>query len=190
MHRNVRRLGRDADEVLEARGVDRRVEVAVRQAIGGEQVEDLIAERERGRDAPGRHAAVCAEAEREDEQRRGAEADRPPRGRNEARSDDEHRGEADRVARRGPERDERDAGEEAHRGEGVVAQRARRIATETARGDREHAARGGRERDEETQRRRDRRIAELVGPVLGERAPVRERERETEERVRQGDHGA
>ena len=147
-------------------------------------------QRQRGRDAPGRDAAVRAEAQREDEQWRRAEADGPPRGRDEPHGEDQHRGEADRVARRGSERDERKTDEEAERGEGILAERARGVAAETAGCDGQHAARRGRERDEETERRRDRRIAELIGPVLRERAPGRERHREAEERVREGDHGA
>ncbi len=122
VHRHIGGLRRDADELLESRGVDRRVEVAVREAIRREQIEDLIAQRQRGRDAPGGDAAVSAEAEGEDEEWRRAEADRPPRRGDEPRGQDEDRGEADRVTRRGPERDEQKADEESHRGEGVVTE--------------------------------------------------------------------
>ena len=68
-----------------------------------------------------------------------------------------------------------------------MAEGARGVAAEATGDDGQRAARRGRKRDEQSQRRRDRRIAELVRPILRERAPGRKREREAEERVRQGD---
>src|SRR6185503_19095043 len=108
---------------------------------GGEEIEDLIAERQRARDAPGRKTAVCAQAEGEDEEGRRAEADRPPCRRDEPGGEDEDRGEADRVPWGGAEGDEEETDEETYRGERVVAERTRRVAAETTRGDRERAAR-------------------------------------------------
>src|SRR2546425_994234 len=46
VRRRVERLRCQTDELEEALRIDRRVEASVREPLGGEQVEDLVAERE------------------------------------------------------------------------------------------------------------------------------------------------